>query len=192
MMRGRNLLLMLTAVTLLSAACAKKPPKTSDVSANPVPTTSSPTDVSPAPRPSNNDTAAYDPLSDPDIAKLNEYLKSQGLLGDVYFDFDKAELREDARERLSRNAQWLREHPQFEVTIEGHCDERGTNEYNLALAERRAGVTRDYIASLGVTGGRLRSISYGEERPQCTASSESCWAMNRRAHFVVTGRGNAG
>jgi peptidoglycan-associated lipoprotein len=192
MNRGRNLLLMIMAATLVTAACAKKPPKTTDVSADPVTSTTAPTDVAAAPRPSNTDTAAYDPLSDPDIAKLNDYLKSQGLLGDVFFDFDKAELREDARERLSRNAQWLREHPQFEVTIEGHCDERGTNEYNLSLAERRAGVARDYITSLGVTSGRLRSISYGEERPQCTASSESCWAMNRRAHFVVTGRGNVG
>ena len=127
-----------------------------------------------------------------DIAKLNEYLRSQGLLGDVYFDYDRAELREDARERLTKNAEWLRSHSQFEVTIEGHCDERGTNEYNLALGERRAGAARDYMTSLGVNVARLRSISYGEERPQCTASAESCWAMNRRAHFIVTGRGNAG
>lgn len=192
MNRGSNGLWMLAVAALLIGGCAKKAPQTSDVSANPVRTTSAPTDVTSAPRPSTNDTAAYDPLSDPDIAKLNEYLRSQGLLGDVFFDFDRAELREDARERLTRNAQWLREHPQFEVTIEGHCDERGTNEYNLALAERRAGAARDYIGSLGVASSRLRSISYGEERPQCTTSSESCWAMNRRAHFVVTGRGNAG
>jgi len=179
-------------IVLVLGACTKKKPATSDVDANPVPSSSAPTDVAPAPRPSTNDTPAYDPLSDPDIAKLNEYLRSQGLLGDVFFDFDRAELREDARERLTRNAQWLREHPQFEVTIEGHCDERGTNEYNLSLGERRAGATRDYISSLGVAGTRMRSISYGEERPQCSTSDESCWAMNRRAHFVVTGRGNAG
>lgn len=194
MNRARNsfwMLAMAAGIVLVLGACAKKKPAT-DVNANPVPTTSAPTDVTPAPRPSTNDTPAYDPLSDPDIAKLNDYLKSQGLLGDVFFDFDRAELREDARERLSRNAQWLREHPQFEVTIEGHCDERGTNEYNLALGERRSGAARDYMVSLGVATTRLRSISYGEERPQCSTSSESCWAMNRRAHFVVTGRGNAG
>ena len=78
------------------------------------------------------------------------------------------------------------------MTIEGHCDERGTNEYNLALGARRAGSARDYVTSLGVAGARIRSISYGEERPQCTSTTESCWAMNRRAHFIVTGRTNAG
>jgi peptidoglycan-associated lipoprotein len=185
-------MLMMIVAILAVGACKKKAPATSDVDANTVSTPSAPTDVTAAPRPSTNDTAAYDPLSDPDIAKLNDYLKSQGLLGDVYFDFDRAELREDARERLTKNAEWLRSHSQFEVTIEGHCDERGTNEYNLALGERRAAAARDYMTSLGVTTARLRSISYGEERPQCTTSDESCWAMNRRAHFVVTGRGNAG
>ena len=137
MNRGRNLWLALVAIALVVGACAKKAPKTSDVEAAPVATPTSATDVSSKPRPATNDTEAYDPLKDPDIAKLNSYLASQGLLGDVYFDFDRAELREDARERLARNADWLRTHPEFEVTIEGHCDERGTNEYNLALAERR-------------------------------------------------------
>ena len=192
MKRGRILgMVMLAMVVLVSGACKKKPPAT-NVDANTVAPPPAATDVTSAPRPSNNDTQAYDPLSDPDIAKLNEYLRSQGLLGDVYFDYDRAELREDARERLTKNAEWLRSHSQFEVTIEGHCDERGTNEYNLALGERRAGAARDYMTSLGVNVSRLRSISYGEERPQCTASAESCWAMNRRAHFIVTGRGNAG
>lgn len=191
MNRGRNLWVALAAVVLVFAACAKKAPKT-DVSANPVTTSSTARDVTSSPRPATNDTEGIDPLKDPDIAKLNSYLMSQGLLGDVYFDFDRADLREDARERLTRNGEWLRSHPEFEITIEGHCDERGTNEYNLALAERRAGAARDYIGSLGVANSRLRSISYGEERPQCTASTESCWAMNRRAHFVVTGRTNVG
>jgi peptidoglycan-associated lipoprotein len=191
MTRGRTIWVAMMVVAMIGGACAKKAPQT-DVSAAPVTPSTAPTDVSPAPRPSTNDPQVYDPLSDPDIAKLNEYLRTQGLLGDVYFDYDKAELREDSRERLAKNAEWLRSHSQFEVTIEGHCDERGTNEYNLALGERRAGAARDYITSLGVAAGRIRSISYGEERPQCTASAESCWAMNRRAHFVVTGRGNVG
>lgn len=192
MTRGRNLWLTLMATALVFGACAKKAPVTSDLNASPVATPSDATDVNSQPRPATDDAEAYDPLKDPDIAKLNNYLASQGLLGDVFFDFDRAELREDARERLARNGEWLRAHPEFDVTIEGHCDERGTNEYNLALADRRSGAALNYLASLGVPTSRLRSISYGEERPQCTASTESCWAMNRRAHFVVTGRGNAG
>lgn len=180
------------AFSMVVTACAKKAPKTSDVNANPVATTAPPTDVNPQPRPANVDPTGVDPLKDPDLAKLNDYLLKQGLLGDVFFEYDKADIRDEARERLSRNADWLRSHPEFEVTIEGHCDERGTNEYNLALGARRSGSARDYITSLGVAGGRIRSISYGEERPQCTSATESCWGMNRRAHFVVIGRTNVG
>lgn len=180
------------ALSMVLSACAKKAPKTSDVNANPVPTPAPATDVNSQPRPAVVDTTEHDPLKDSDLARLNDYLVKQGLLGDVYFEFDKADLRDDARERLSKNAEWLRSHPEFEVTIEGHCDERGTNEYNLALGARRSGSARDYIGSLGVPATRMRSISYGEERPQCTAAVESCWTMNRRAHFVVTGRTNVG
>ncbi len=183
--------LALTLVVVVG--CAKKAPQTQpEVSANPVVTPAPPTDVNSNPRPAVSDQLANDPLKDPDLAKLNRYVWDNGLLGDVYFDFDKSELREDARERLARNAEWLRSHPEFEVTLEGHCDERGTNEYNLALGERRAAAARDYIVSLGVPANRLRTITYGEERPQCTASDESCWAKNRRAHFLVSGRLNVG
>jgi peptidoglycan-associated lipoprotein len=192
-MNTRRIVLMAAlALSMVVTACAKKAPKTSDVNANPVTTRPSETDVNAQPRPATTDTVEVDPLKDPDLAKLNDYLVKQGLLGDIYFDYDRADLRDDSRERLTRNAEWLRSHPEFEVTIEGHCDERGTNEYNLALGARRSGSARDYITSLGVAGTRSRSISYGEERPQCTSSTESCWGMNRRAHFVVTGRTNVG
>lgn len=180
-------------VVVAFAGCAKKAPQAQpEVTANPVVTPPPATDVNSNPRPAVSDELANDPLKDPDLAKLNRYVWDNGLLGDVYFDFDKSELREDARERLARNAEWLRAHPEFEVTLEGHCDERGTNEYNLALGERRAAAARDYMVSLGVTGTRLRTISYGEERPQCTASEEGCWSKNRRAHFLVSGRVNVG
>ncbi len=188
----RTLWTAVLALSMVMAACTKKAPKTSDVNASPVATPAPATDVNPQARPANVDTTEVNPLNDPDLARLNDYLVKQGLLGDVFFDYDKADLRDDARERLSKNADWLRSHPEFEVTLEGHCDERGTNEYNLALGARRSGSARDYIISLGVASGRIRSISYGEERPQCTSSTESCWGMNRRAHFVVTGRTNAG
>jgi peptidoglycan-associated lipoprotein len=120
-----------------------------------------------------------------DVEELNEYLRQNDLVADVFFDFDKSDLRDDARERLQRNARWLKEHPDFQLTVEGHCDERGTNEYNLALGERRANTTKDYLVSLGIAAGRINTISYGEERPVCTESTEACWQENRRAHFVV-------
>jgi peptidoglycan-associated lipoprotein len=82
----------------------------------------------------------------------------------------------------------MRDHGDILFTIEGHCDERGTNEYNIALGQRRASAAKDYIVSLGVEDSRLRTISYGEERPFCTESNEGCWQQNRRAHFVATGR----
>ncbi len=80
----------------------------------------------------------------------------------------------------------MREYDSVQVTIEGHCDERGTNEYNIALGDRRANAAADYISSLGITGSRMRTVSYGEENPQCRESNESCWSRNRRARFVIT------
>ena len=106
-------------------------------------------------------------------------------LKDIFFDFDRADLRGDARETLRANADWLKNNPSARVEIEGHCDERGTNEYNLALGAKRAQAARDYLVSLGITGERLSTISYGEEIPVCQEHSESCWHQNRRARFVV-------
>ncbi len=188
----RSIWMVLLAFSMVMTACAKKAPQTSEVTAAPVAPPAPATDVNAQARPAVVDPTEKDPLKDPDLARLNDYLAKQGLLGDVFFEYDKADLRDDARARLASNADWLRSHPEFEVTIEGHCDERGTNEYNLALGARRSGSARDYIVSLGVAAGRIRSISYGEERPQCSSATESCWAMNRRAHFVVTGRTNVG
>lgn len=120
-----------------------------------------------------------------DIVELNRYLRDQGLVDDIYFDFDQADLRPEARDQLQKNAEWLRSHPEYDATIEGHCDERGTNAYNLALGNRRANTAKDYLSSLGVGDANLKTISYGEEKPVCTESTESCWQRNRRAHFVI-------
>ena len=106
-------------------------------------------------------------------------------LGDVFFDFDKSELRGDARDQLQTNYHWLTENPSRKLTIEGHCDERGTNEYNLALGERRANTARDYIVNLGAAAGRINTVSYGEERPFTNGQNEEAWAQNRRDHFVA-------
>ena len=104
---------------------------------------------------------------------------------DVYFDYDMYDIRPDAVPVLQANADWLRAHPKANIVVEGHCDERGSAEYNLGLGDRRANSTRDYLLSLGISGNRIRTISYGKERPQCTESQEGCWQRNRRSHFVL-------
>jgi peptidoglycan-associated lipoprotein len=106
-------------------------------------------------------------------------------LKDVHFAFDRSDLDPAARETLKANADWLRANPLARVQIEGHCDERGTNEYNLALGARRAAASKDYVVSLGVSVDRLSTASYGEEIPVCKESTEECWAKNRRGRFVI-------
>jgi peptidoglycan-associated lipoprotein len=117
-----------------------------------------------------------------------EAINKAGYLKDVFFDTDKADLREDARQALAANAAWLLRHPTVRILVEGHCDERNTNEYNMALGWRRANAVKDYLVSLGVSADRISTISYGEERPFATCHDESCWWQNRRAHFVVVSR----
>jgi peptidoglycan-associated lipoprotein len=108
-----------------------------------------------------------------------------GALRDVHFDFDRAAPRREDARVLDANARWLTAHPGALVLIEGHADERGTNEYNLALGENRARVTRDQLIARGVAASRISLVSYGEERPTCRERTEVCWAQNRRAHFLV-------
>jgi len=104
---------------------------------------------------------------------------------DIFFDFDKSTLTPAAQDNLMRKAAWLRDHSDVSVTIEGHCDERGTNEYNLALGDRRADSAKAFLVDLGIASSRLTTISYGEERPLCMQQNEECWAKNRRGHFVI-------
>jgi peptidoglycan-associated lipoprotein len=114
-----------------------------------------------------------------------EWLASLGF-ETIYFDTDKWNIREDARESLKRNAAIMEENPEITLTIEGHCDERNTVEYNLALGERRATAARDYLVRLGVDAERMRTISYGEERPVAFGHDESSWKLNRRAEFKAS------
>ncbi len=107
-------------------------------------------------------------------------------LADIHFDYDAAVLTEAAKSTLEQHVKWLQAHPDVQVTVEGHCDERGTVEYNLALGEQRARAARDYLVSRGVAGGRLRVVSYGKERPLDRAATEEAYAKNRRAHFAVS------
>ena len=103
---------------------------------------------------------------------------------DAYFDYDKADIRPDARVALSTTADFLKRHPSIKATIEGHCDERGSTEYNLGLGDRRATAVKQYLVSLGVSADRLNIVSFGKEKPFCNEHNEACWQQNRRGHFV--------
>src|SRR6184192_4335097 len=103
---------------------------------------------------------------------------------DAYFDYDKADIREDARPALSSTAEFFKAHPSVKATIEGHCDERGSTEYNLGLGDRRAAAVKQYLVSLGVSAGQLTTVSFGKEKPFCMEHGEPCWQQNRRGHFV--------
>ena len=180
--------------------CPKKKPATKpadlDVETTSVqapPAASQPQDIQQQPAaPPVTDTTESNPLESSDLQVVNEELRRRGFSPDVFFDYDESTLSDDTRDKLSRNADLLKSTPQFTLTLEGHADERGTNEYNLALGERRANAVKDYLTSLGVAADRLRTISYGEERPVCTQNEESCWSQNRRAHMIITGRSNVG
>jgi len=185
-MRCRVFVMLLATLAVLSAGCAKKHPQTSPTptSPPPAPSASVPT---PTPPPPPAPTPVHDPFAG-DLVEINRYVQEQGLLADVLFDYDRHEIRADARRQLEANARFLKEHPQFEIALEGHADERGTVEYNLALGQKRATSARSYLDSMGVTGGRLQATTYGKERPVCTQNSESCWQRNRRVHFEIVGR----
>lgn len=108
----------------------------------------------------------------------------------IFFDTDSTSIRADAQQTLARQAQWLNRYPNYQIVVEGHADERGTREYNLALGARRAAATRDYLAAQGVQPGRMRTISYGKERPVAVCDDISCWSQNRRAVTVLSGAGS--
>jgi len=175
--------LLATALLTFSTACAKKPPKSTEETRPPVSSKAPETNVPPPAATAPRRDVEQEVLS-MDIAALNK----KGYLSDAFFDYDQSDLREDARSALAANAEWLKKYPSVQVLIEGHCDERGTAEYNLALGERRAVSARAYLVSLGIDASRLRTVSYGSEFPFDPAHQESAWSRNRRAHFVITAR----
>ncbi len=178
-MSKSTLALTLVAVMSLVACGGKKLP--------PAPAPVAPQAPPPAPPPSQDTAAVVD-----DYARIKQMsiddINRLGLLADIHFDFDKFDVREGDRQILAKNAETLKKFDFLRVTVEGHCDERGTVEYNLALGTNRAKAAFDYVVSLGVGADRLKSESYGKEAPICRESTEDCWARNRRAHFVVTGK----
>jgi len=184
---------ILTALVVMSLAlggCAPKKPPVARPLPPPPPTTpeAPPPPAPPAPvaeRPVvTPPPVAEDPMASRSIDDLNR----DSPMRIVYFGYDSAELSAEARAALDANAAVLKKYPAWTVTIEGHCDERGTAEYNLALGERRAAAAQSYLVALGVPASRVKTVSYGKEFPFDPGHDEAAWAKNRRAHFVITGK----
>jgi peptidoglycan-associated lipoprotein len=179
------LAILLAAALGTTAACKKKPPTTAP-GARPVteePTRPREERVVPPP-PTGAPTDVESSALPADVAAIN----ARGYLKDAFFDYDKADLRDDARTALTTDAEWLKRYRSIQFLIEGHCDERGTSEYNLALGDRRANAAKEYLVSLGVDASRNNTQTNPNHRPFCNESSEDCWQQNRRAHFLVTAK----
>jgi len=123
-----------------------------------------------------------------DIGELNRVAQSRGYIADAFFEYNDSSLSADAQTALTNSATWLKKNGHYNLLIEGHCDERGTEQYNLALGDRRANQAKEYLVTLGVDAARIRTVSYGEERPFDPGHDESAWAKNRRDHLVLVGR----
>jgi peptidoglycan-associated lipoprotein len=178
------------AAALLAIACGGNPPPKAPPPAETKPEPAPPTKPAPPPAPSPPPAPAPKELTEEEIfAKMTlEELNKKGVLADAFFAFDSVELTQESRASIQKNVEYMKRWASTKVMVEGHADARGTNEYNLALAERRAGVTRDYLVSLGVAADRVTIVSKGEEAPFCTEESESCWQQNRRGHFLFTAK----
>lgn len=179
---------LVAAAGMTAAGCAKKAPVPApEPPPPPVEQPAPPPPPPPAPAPAPEPPRA---LTEDEIfaAKSLEALNAEQPLEHVSFAYDSYELSDAARASLDRNATWLRRWASTQVMIEGHADSRGTNEYNLALGDRRAAAVRDYLVSLGIDASRLTAVSKGEEQPFCTEETESCWAQNRRGYFVITAK----
>jgi len=164
---------LVSALALSVAACSKKKPE--ELPPPPPQTAPAPMPETPPPPP---------PQTGPVPGSRADFLAQAGT-DTVFFDTDSYDVDAEDQATLSRQAQWLAKYPNVSVTIEGHCDERGTREYNLALGERRANAAKNYLVSVGVPASRISVISYGKERPLATGSDEAAWAQNRRAVTVV-------
>jgi peptidoglycan-associated lipoprotein len=185
-------LMSLLLAGLMITGCAKRPATTAATAAAPAPApsaaTPAPTPSAPPSAPAAAAPAASAAAAAPAPRPEPKEFMAVAALKEVYFDFDKYEIRPEGAKTLDANAAWLKSNGSNLVLIEGHCDERGTNEYNLALGERRAKATMNYLVSQGIQANRITIISYGEERPVCTEKTEACWAKNRRANFLVKPR----
>ena len=187
---GHATVMSLLVVGLIISGCAKQPATTAATAAPapaPAPRAAAPGPAPTAAAPAQSGTATTAAPASTARPSLKEFT-AVAALKDVFFEFDKYDIRGEDAKTLDANATWLKANAENLVLIEGHCDERGTNEYNLALGERRAKAAMNYLVSQGVQANRITIISYGEERPLCNEKNESCWSKNRRAHFLVKPR----
>jgi peptidoglycan-associated lipoprotein len=185
---------IVTVLTVVGAigltGCGKKQPPQTAPPPPPPSATPAPPPPPPPPQPPPPKPAAPAPLTEEQIfaQKTLDQINSERPLTDVFFDYDKADVKDEGRAALQKDAEWLKRWPSVKVTVEGHCDSRGTPEYNLALGERRANTVRSYLASLGVPSDRIAVVSKGKEQPFCNEENESCWSQNRRGHFIITAK----
>jgi peptidoglycan-associated lipoprotein len=178
-------------IALTAGACGKKPPAAPapPPAPAPAPPAPEPTKPTPPPAPAPPPPAPKTPTEDEVFAAMSlDDLNKKGVLGDTFFALDSTELTAESRAAVQKNSDYMKRWKTTKVLVEGHADSRGTNEYNLALAERRAAAVRDYLVSLGVTADRVTVVSKGEEAPFCTEEAESCWQQNRRGHFIFTAK----
>ena len=180
----------LVVASLALGACAPKKPPVARPLPPPPPTTPEAPPPPPPPAPVAEAPVVTAPpvVEDPMASRSIDDLNRDSPMRVVYFDYDSAELSAAARAALDGNAAVLKKYPTWVVTIEGHCDERGTAEYNLALGERRAAAAQAYLVALGIPASRIKTVSYGKEFPFDPGHDEAAWAKNRRAHFVITGK----
>jgi peptidoglycan-associated lipoprotein len=181
---------LIAALSVSACGGKKKPTTAPPPPAAPPPAAPPPPRAPPAPAPTPAAApASHAPTEEEAFAsKTLEQLNSEKVLGDALFDLDSQAIRDDAKPALQKDADWLRRWPSTKVLVEGHADERGSAEYNLALGERRASAVRDYLVNLGITNDRIQVVSKGKEAPVCTDSNEGCWQQNRRGHFVITAK----
>jgi peptidoglycan-associated lipoprotein len=188
--RTAGLLTLCIVFSLGAAACAKKPPAPAPAAPAPPPAAPAAPKSPPPPPPPATPPPAAPALTEEEIfaKKTLEALNAERPLADVFFDLDEASVRDDARGALQKNAEWLKRWTSTRISIEGHCDERGSAEYNLGLGDRRGNAVKAYLVNLGIAADRIAIVSKGKEAPFCTDKNEACWQQNRRGHFVITAK----
>ena len=190
MQRRSTLLAVLIIAVVLFTACPKKqpppqPPQPPQQTDTVEPPTATVTETVAPPSSDFPETEEPGEVLSEDIGELNKQAQGNGWIRDAMFGYDEATLDADAQAALTASATWLRAHPELHLRIEGHCDERGTEQYNLALGDRRAAAAGSYLQTLGIDASRITLLSYGEEKPFAIGTDDEAWAMNRRAHLVL-------
>jgi peptidoglycan-associated lipoprotein len=183
------LALIVTLIVTVSA-CSKKVPPPAPAPPPPPAVPAAPPAPPPPPAPAPAPPSTPPALTEEEVfsRKSVDQLNAEKPLTDAYFDYDKSDLREDGRASLQKDAQYLKKWSSIVVSVEGHCDSRGSSEYNLALGSRRGTAVKDYLVSLGVAANRITVVSKGKEQPFCGDETEACWQQNRRGHFIITAK----